>query len=83
MNKTKKLLGYLWMLMAPTIVLLLIYQANLKITAASEIQKSNVILQWLIILLVFVPIAVGFFIFGKYASKNEYDHLPTSSSELE
>jgi hypothetical protein len=36
-----------------------------------------------IILLVFTPICVGFFIFGKYASSNEYAHLPESSNEIE
>jgi hypothetical protein len=54
-----------------------------KISAATEIQKSNVALQWVIILLVFTPICVGFFIFGKYASTNEYAHLPESSAEIE
>jgi hypothetical protein len=40
-------------------------------------------LQWVIILLIFTPICVGFFIFGTYASKGEYDHLPASSAEIE
>jgi len=72
MNAVKKLLGYLWMLMAPALICFLVYQAVEKISAATEIQKSNVALQWVIILLVFTPICIGFFIFGKYASTNEY-----------
>jgi hypothetical protein len=40
-------------------------------------------LQWVIILLIFIPICVGFFIFGSYASKGEYDHLPAASSEID
>lgn len=83
MNTIKKLLGYVWMLLAPSVICFLLYQAVQKITAASELQKANVTLQWVIILLVFSPICVGFFIFGKYASENEYDHLPASSNELE
>ena len=51
--------------------------------AASAINKANITLQWVIILLVFIPICIGFFIFGKYASTNEYAHLPESSTEIE
>jgi hypothetical protein len=83
MNAVKKLLGYVWMLMAPALICFLVYQAVEKISAASEIQRANVALQWVIILLVFIPICVGFFIFGKYASANEYAHLPESSNEIE
>lgn len=83
MNAIKKILGYVWMLLAPAIICFLIYQAVEKITAAASIHKANVTLQWVIILLVFTPICVGFFIFGKYASSNEYEHLPESSNEIE
>jgi hypothetical protein len=83
MNTVKKLLGYVWMLMAPCIILFLVYEAYDKISKASAATQSNVILQWVIILLIFTPISVGFFIFGNYASKDQYDHLPTSSSDIE
>ena len=83
MNAVKKSLGYVWMLMAPALICFLVYQAVEKISAASEIQRSNVALQWVIILLVYTPICVGFFIFGKYAISNEYAHLPESSNEIE
>lgn len=83
MNLVKKILGYVWMLLAPALICFLVYEAVEKITAASAVQKSNVTLQWVIILLVFTPICIGFFIFGKYASANEYDHLPESSKEIE
>jgi ABC-type polysaccharide/polyol phosphate export permease len=83
MNAVKKLLGYVWMLMAPALICFLVYQAVEKISAASDVQKANITLQWVIILLVFIPICVGFFIFGKYASTNESAHLPESSTEIE
>ena len=70
------------MLMAPLLILFLLYEANQKITTATEAVKSNVVLQWVIILLVFTPICIGFFIFGKYAIAGEYDHLPESSEEV-
>jgi ABC-type polysaccharide/polyol phosphate export permease len=83
MNTIKKLLGYVWMLFAPTIIVFLIIEAKNKITIATEATRANTILQWVIILLIFTPICVGFFIFGKYASENAYDHLPESSAEIE
>jgi ABC-type polysaccharide/polyol phosphate export permease len=82
MNTLKKLLGFIWMLLAPTIICFLVYQANEKIQAASITTKANVILQWSIILIIFIPICVGFFLFGKYAATNEYAHLPSSSEEI-
>lgn len=82
MNTIKKLLGYLWMALAPIIIAFLVYEAVEKIGNATAVLRSNVILQWSIILLIFTPIGIGFFIFGWYASKDEYAHLPTSSNEL-
>lgn len=76
MNTLKKLLGYVWMVLSPAIILFLLYEAFVKIGAATEAAKANTILQWVIILLIFLPISIGFFIFGKYASQNEYDQLP-------
>jgi ABC-type polysaccharide/polyol phosphate export permease len=35
MNAVKKLLGYVWMLMAPALICFLVYQAVEKISAAS------------------------------------------------
>ncbi|WP_379086904.1 DUF6814 family protein [Pedobacter sp. UC225_65] len=34
------------------------------------------------ILLIFIPIAIGLVIFGKYALAGEYDQLPESSEDL-
>jgi ABC-type polysaccharide/polyol phosphate export permease len=83
MNTIKKMLGYVWMLLAPAIIFFLVYQAMSKIGSASDATRANTILQWVIILLIFAPICIGFFIFGKYASENAYDHLPESSAEIE
>ena len=56
MNTIKKLLGFVWMIMAPSIILFLVYQAVVKITAASAAAKANTILQWVIILLIFLSL---------------------------
>jgi len=73
MNNIKRYLGYIWMLLAPIIVGFMIYQACLKISLAPDgIVKTNTILQWVIILIIFIPICIGFFIFGKYAATGDY-----------
>jgi len=82
MNSLKKILGFVWMILAPAIICFLVYEAFVKIGAAKPTEKANVILQWVIILIIFTPISFGFFLFGKYASNNEYDQLPTSSEDL-
>jgi hypothetical protein len=82
MNAVKRLLGYVWILMAPALVAFMVWQAVDKISKASEATKSNTTLQWVIILLIFIPICIGFLIFGYYSVKGYYDHLPESSSEL-
>ena len=71
------------MFLAPTIIWFLASQAIQKIAAATSLTKSNVTLQWVIILTIFTPICIGFFIFGYYAFKGEYAHLPSSSKDLE
>ncbi len=55
-------------------------------TASQEIQKNPVIdtkIQWGVFVFIFIPIAIGFVIFGWYAFKGEYDSLPGSSKELD
>lgn len=83
MNGLKKLLGLLWMLLGPVIILFLIMQAIDKIAASAEgVARTNTTLQWFIIILIFIPICAGLVIFGYYAWKGEYDRLPESSSDL-
>jgi uncharacterized membrane protein YcaP (DUF421 family) len=54
-------------------------------TALSEIAKKPVIdtkVQWLVFVVIFIPIAIGMVLFGYYALKGEYDHLPETSDEI-
>ncbi len=71
------------MFLAPAIIWFLASQAIQKIAGATTLTRSNVTLQWVIILTIFTPICIGFFIFGFYAFKGEYDQLPVSSKDLE
>jgi predicted Na+-dependent transporter len=80
MNKLKRLLGFAWMLLGPLAIYFLVR------TALAEIVKKPVIdtkIQWGVFVVVFIPIAIGLMIFGYYAARGEYDHLPESSAELE
>lgn len=82
MNAIKKYLGIIWMLLSPAIIIFLFWQAADKIGKASEATKANITLQWSIILIIFLPICVGLLIFGYYAIKGYYEHLPESSAEI-
>ncbi|KAA6441520.1 hypothetical protein FEM33_01965 [Dyadobacter flavalbus] len=83
MNGLKKLLGILWMLLGPVIIAFLLMQAMDKIAASAEgVARTNTTLQWSIIILIFIPICAGLVIFGYYAWKGEYEHLPESSADL-
>ncbi|MEN9686256.1 MAG: hypothetical protein RLZZ28_2042 [Bacteroidota bacterium] len=79
MNQVKKIAGIIWILLGPLAVYYLIK------TAAAEIAKKPIIdtkIQWGVFVVVFIPIAMGMVIFGWYALKGEYDHLPESSAEI-
>jgi heme/copper-type cytochrome/quinol oxidase subunit 2 len=83
MNTIKRILGVVWIVLAPVLVIFMFNQASEKVAAATEgIARTNTLLQWAIILIIFIPICVGLVIFGLYAVKGEYDHLPESSDEL-
>lgn len=69
MNSIRKLLGFVWILLGPTAVLFLLYEAYKRI---SEKPTQDVYLPWIIIITIFTPIAIGLVIFGYYAMKGEY-----------
>lgn len=80
MNALKKYSGIIWMLLGPVAIYYLIK------TAAGEISKKPVIdtkIQWIVFVIIFIPIAIGIMIFGYYALKGEYKSLPESSAEIE
>ena len=82
MNAIKKYLGIIWMALSPAIVGFLFWQASEKIGKATEATKANITLQWSIIQINYIPICIGLLIFGYYAFKDAYDHLPESSAEI-
>jgi hypothetical protein len=79
MNQLKRWLGIIWILLAPLAIYFLVN------TGLHEIEKKPVIdtkIQWAVFIVIFIPIAIGLFIFGYFALKGEYDHLPESSAEI-
>jgi len=81
MNAIKKYLGIIWLLLAPLVIYFLINRAVVHIDPAGKKDINNPVI-WIIIIAIFTPIAIGLMIFGWYALKGEYDHLPESSAEL-
>ncbi len=71
------------MVLGPLTMTFLFIQAIEKVGLThTDIERTNTILQWAIILFIFFPISLGLMVFGFYAWKGEYDHLPENSEEL-
>ncbi len=77
MKTLKKILGVVWIVLGPAAMVFMAWQAYDKISKAEVgVAQTNTALQWGIILLIFIPIAIGLVIFGRYALAGEYDELP-------
>jgi hypothetical protein len=81
MNLLKKIMGIVWMVIAPVVIYFLVTGAvhNISSTGTKDINKP---IPWIIIITIFTPIAVGLMIFGYYAIKGEFSKLPEHSDEL-
>jgi hypothetical protein len=81
MSNIKKILGIVWLLLGPIVLYFLITGAiqNINPMGTKDINKP---IPWIIIITIFTPIAVGLMIFGWYAWRGEYEHLPENSEEL-
>jgi len=71
MNALKRILGIVWLLLGPVVLSLLVMEAIKKNTLPTS--TTNDILQWSIIIGIFIPIAFGLVIFGIYSLKGAYD----------
>jgi len=79
MNTIKRIAGIVWILMGPAAICYLIKTASEEITKKPLLDTK---IQWIVFVIIFLPIAIGLMIFGWYAFKGEYDRLPKSSKEL-
>lgn len=81
MNTIKKYLGIIWLLLGPLFIYFLVSGAIKNIDPAGTKDINNPVI-WIIIITIFTPIAIGLMIFGWYALKGEFGHLPESSDEI-
>ena len=81
MNTLKKMLGLLWLILGPALILMLVGGAVMNIDTSGTRDINNPVI-WIIIIAIFTPIAAGLMIFGWYAWKGEYDKLPENSTEV-
>lgn len=70
------------MIAGPLIFILLVTAAWYNIDSTGKKDINNPV-PWIIIIGIFLPIVIGLVIFGWYALKGEYDHLPEDSTEVE
>jgi len=71
------------MVLGPLTMTFLFLQAIDKVGLThTDIERTNTILQWGMILFIFLPISLGLMIFGFYAWKGEYDRLPENSEDI-
>ena len=82
MNLLKKYLGLVWMILGPLVIYFLVSGAIIHIDPAGKKDINNPVI-WIIIIAIFLPIVIGLVIFGYYAFKGEYAHLPESSEEIQ
>lgn len=71
MNILKKIMGFVWMIIAPVIIYFLVSGAIHNIGHGTK--DINKPIPWIIIVTIFTPIALGLMIFGWYSIKGEYD----------
>lgn len=81
MNTLKKILGFIWLLAGPAIIIFLLKGAIDNIDTHGKKDINNPVI-WIIIIAIFTPIAAGLTIFGWYAVKGEYERLPENSKEI-
>ncbi|GAB4128143.1 MAG: hypothetical protein OHK0045_15520 [Raineya sp.] len=81
MDALKKILGIVWLLLSPALIIMMLRQFAIEIPAlqeaiaagkkpASELQSTY--LFWVITITIFVPVAAGLGLFGYYSLKGEY-----------
>ncbi len=75
MGILKKIVGVLCMILAPVAAYLLTSEGIKKIAAAAPAAKTDTTTQWLILILIFLPVMAGLLIFGWYAVKGEFENI--------
>ncbi len=70
MNALRKYLGIIWLLGGILLAAVLTYKAAITLTSTSATTEDYVF--WIVIVAIFIPIIIGFILFGFYGMKGEY-----------
>lgn len=73
MNSIKRILGLLWAVLGPALILMAVMQAAQELGSVKPEKFQETMMFWVIIISIFVPIMAGLTIFGIYAFKGEYE----------
>ena len=71
MDSIRKVFGLIWMAGSIASAFALPYLAISKLVFSEAKQEDYVF--WIVIVTIFIPIIIGFFLFGLYAYKGEYN----------
>ncbi len=72
MDSLKKILGVVWALLGPAIIIGMIWRAATELGQVKPEKVQETYIFWIIVIAIFVPIALGLMLFGIYALRNEY-----------
>ncbi len=75
MGIIKRIVGVLCMILAPVAAWLLTSEGIKKIAAATPADKTTTTTQWLILIIIFLPVMAGLLLFGWYAVKGEFEEV--------
>lgn len=81
MNAFKRYFGLLFLVIAPFVIFELVSGAIQHIDTSGKKDINDPVI-WIMIIAIFTPIAIGLVIFGWYAFRGEYDHLPHRNKDL-
>ncbi len=72
MDSLKKILGVVWALLGPAIIIGMIWRAATELGQVKPEKVQETYIFWIIVIAIFVPIALGLMLFGIYALRDEY-----------
>lgn len=75
MDTIRKAFGFVWMAGAVMLAVLLPYFAISRLGSGKATEEDYVF--WIVIVTIFIPIIIGFILFGYYAFKGEYNDRET------
>ena len=75
MDTLRKAFGFIWMAGAILLAVLLPYFAIQRLGSGQATEEDYVF--WIVIVTIFIPIIIGFMLFGYYAFRGEYNDNKT------